>query len=161
MKTDETNKKGKPWVSTIRRESGLIEHIDSNGVGHPAYGSVHWMKINGFDSMGIHGCNGSCQDKDWQIASLTEGIEIANKIIKQNLVETRKLIAASQTLYHIEELFKKGATKKEIENAVKVYTQHQLGPHGRCPDCKMLVNIGNWHHDHIEKCTKCGREREK
>ena len=73
----------KPWVGTIRRETGLIEHIDKHGVGHPAYGSVHWMKIHGIESMGIHGCNGSCNDKDWQIADLREGVEYANNIIKK------------------------------------------------------------------------------
>jgi len=74
----------KPWVSTIRRASGLVEHICKCGVGHPAYGSVHWMELHGRKTMGVHGCCGCCQDKDWQIADLKEGVEIANKNIVLN-----------------------------------------------------------------------------
>ena len=84
--------KKKPWVKTIRRDSGLIEHIDKDGVGHPAYGSVHWMKINGIEGMGIHGCNGACFDKDWQIASLKQSVEYANKIIVKQGNRIRELL---------------------------------------------------------------------
>lgn len=150
----------KPWVETIRRASGLIEHIDDKGVGHPAYGSVHWMKINGIDDMGVHGCNGSCSDKDWQIESLKDSVEYANHLIKDMIEGRKKYIAAAETLYLIDSMFEAGEDIEDIKKAVKVYTKHQLGPGGRCPDCKKLVCIGTWHHDHIEDCPKCGRERE-
>jgi len=71
----------KPWIKTIRRASGLVEHICKHGVGHPAYGSVHWHKLHGRDGMDVHKCCGCCADKDWQIADLKEGVEIANALL--------------------------------------------------------------------------------
>jgi hypothetical protein len=71
-----------PWVNTIRRESGLVEHICQHGTGHPAYGSVHWLGLHGIEGMGVHGCCGCCRDYKWVIADLRRGVEIANKILK-------------------------------------------------------------------------------
>jgi len=74
-----------PWVKTIRRETGLIEHICEHGVGHPAIGSVDWMnKQTDQDGWGIHGCDGCCHDKDWQLASLRDSVVIANDLIIQH-----------------------------------------------------------------------------
>lgn len=70
-----------PWVSTIRRETGLVEHICKHGVGHPAYGSCHWLKLNGIKDMGVHGCDGCCSDANWIIADLKESVEIANSLL--------------------------------------------------------------------------------
>lgn len=70
----------KPWNKTIRRETGLIEHICEHGVGHPAHGSVHWMKLNGSDGFGSHGCDGCCHDAKWQLADAREGCEKANEM---------------------------------------------------------------------------------
>ena len=74
-------KSKKPWVKTIRRETGLVEHICKHGVGHPAIGSVHWMKLNGVNGMEVHGCDGCCNTKEWRDADLLEGLEIANKLL--------------------------------------------------------------------------------
>jgi hypothetical protein len=77
-----TEKPNVPWIQTIRRSSGLIEHIDSNGCGHPAAASVHWMELNGVECMGIHGClGGACQTLEWKLADATEGYKIANKLL--------------------------------------------------------------------------------
>lgn len=70
-----------PWVETIRRESGLIEHICKHGVGHPAIGSVQFMELNGVEMMGVHGCDGCCHDPEWQLADAREGLLIANKML--------------------------------------------------------------------------------
>ena len=71
-----------PWTRTIRRETGLIEHICKHGVGHPAFGSVDWMKrTTDQESWSVHGCDGCCHDDQWQLASLRESVEIANQII--------------------------------------------------------------------------------
>lgn len=80
-----------PWVETIRRETGLVEHVCKHGVGHPAHGSVHWMELHGIKDMGIHGCDGCCMEKDWIIADLKASTEIANTHIKK-LVEKIKRI---------------------------------------------------------------------
>jgi hypothetical protein len=69
------------WIKTIRRESGLIEHICEHGVGHPAIGSVHWMELNGFASMGAHGCDGCCRDPEWIKDDLMEGMFRANELL--------------------------------------------------------------------------------
>jgi hypothetical protein len=87
----------KPWVKTIRRESGLIEHICEHGVGHPAYASVHWMEINGHHKMGVHGCDGCCTKPEWIVADLTEGIQKANEIIK-NLIKKSRIEAPKKTI---------------------------------------------------------------
>lgn len=71
----------KPWVQTIHRETGLVEHICEHGVGHPAAASVHWLKIHGFDGYEVHGCDGCCQSAEWRIADATEGYERANFLL--------------------------------------------------------------------------------
>ena len=80
----------KPWVQTIRRETGLIEHVCKCGVGHPSAGSVHWMKLNGIKSMGVHGCCGCCRDQKWQMEDLWSGLRIANKLLFDELKRKKK-----------------------------------------------------------------------
>lgn len=72
---------------TIRRETGLIEHICTHGVGHPNAGSIqfmHWYFKEYLDyapgtplyeislsphvedsHWGVHGCDGCCGGKDF------------------------------------------------------------------------------------------------
>jgi len=72
---------------TIRRETGLIEHICPHGIGHPNAGSIqymHWYFKDYYDfapgtplyemplspyadgsHWGIHGCDGCCSGKDF------------------------------------------------------------------------------------------------
>lgn len=93
----------KPLVSTIRRESGLIELVCKCGCGHPAYGSVHWLKLHGKDGMDVHGCCGCCRTPEWQLADAREGVEIANGIIKRQQERLRLayagLVALEDKLY--------------------------------------------------------------
>lgn len=52
--------------STIRRETGLVEHVCAHGVGHPNAGSILWMQEEtGHESWGIHGCDGCCTREDF------------------------------------------------------------------------------------------------
>lgn len=85
-----------PWKQTIRRETGLIEHVCEHGVGHPAWGSADWMALtypNDEEAVSreelqhswmIHGCDGCCQKWGWGEASMRESIRIANDIIMQH-----------------------------------------------------------------------------
>ena len=82
----------KPWQQTIRRGSGLIENICEHGTGHPAAASVHWARINGNESMGVHGCCGCCQSPEGQLADATEGYEKANELLLQEM-KKHKLLA--------------------------------------------------------------------
>lgn len=84
-----TEKPNVPWIQTIRRSSGLVEHIDKDGCGHPALGSVIWMGLNGIDGMGIHGCNGACHSPEWRLADAVEGLKIANTLLF-NLTKEKK-----------------------------------------------------------------------
>ena len=84
--------KDRPWKVELRRETGLVELVCEHGVGHPAYGSVHWMKLNGHDSMGVHGCDGCCKSTEWMLADLRDGVEIANEIIKRQQYRLRCLL---------------------------------------------------------------------
>ena len=84
-----TEKPGVPWVQTIRRSSGLIEHICKHGVGHPAAASVHFLELNGIECMGIHGCDSCCHDLNWKLADATEGYKIANQLLF-NLIKEKK-----------------------------------------------------------------------
>lgn len=78
-----------PWCSTIRRSSGLIEHICEHGVGHPAIGSVQFMELNGAEMMGVHGCDGCCHTPEWRLADALEGLKIANELLF-NLIKEKK-----------------------------------------------------------------------
>ena len=86
-------KMSKPWVKTIRRESGLVELVCKCGVGHPAYGSVHWLKLHGKDGYEVHGCCGCCRTPEWQLADAREGVEIANGLVKRYWSAYRKSAA--------------------------------------------------------------------
>jgi hypothetical protein len=71
-----------PWIKTVRRENGIIEHICKHGVGHPAMGSVDFMtQVNGDNAYGIHGCDGCCSDPEWKLADAQNGCRIANRYI--------------------------------------------------------------------------------
>jgi hypothetical protein len=75
-----------PWVETIRRETGLIEHICEHGVGHPVFGSADWQalmsKSDRHDNAWmVHGCDGCCGDPEWKLESLKESVRRANDII--------------------------------------------------------------------------------
>lgn len=92
------------YIKTIRRETGLIEHICEHGIGHPAYASADWIarvyhKENSESSLEenrnawlVHGCDGCCQYDEWEIQSLKESVEIANQIIIQHKEYIRKEI---------------------------------------------------------------------
>lgn len=83
----------RPWIRTIRRETGLIEHICKHGVGHPAIGSVQWMEITtGLASWSVHGCCGCCNEIDWIIEDLAEGSMMANKLLRQANILNAKLL---------------------------------------------------------------------
>lgn len=79
------------FVKTIRRETGLIEHICKHGIGHPAYASADWIARTSCtedsefsevrDAWMIHGCDGCCNSAEWQLESLRNSVEIANQII--------------------------------------------------------------------------------
>lgn len=77
----------KPWVSIIRRESGLLEQMCVHGTGHPVYGSADWQAIQYNHSRDdsnvwlIHGCCGCCSDPEWQKESLKESVRWANDLI--------------------------------------------------------------------------------
>lgn len=89
------------FKSTIRRETGLIEHICQHGCGHPAYGSVDWMEmVTGDDSWGIHGCcqESCCSKLDWILEDLMQGIEAANSIIIDQHEVIDELIGQLKTI---------------------------------------------------------------
>ena len=81
----------KPWEDTIRRASGLIEHVCKHGVGHPAIGSVLWMAANGMKDMGVHGCDGCCRSPEWQLTDAIDGLKIAT----MHMFQFRKAAYAS------------------------------------------------------------------
>ena len=74
-----------PWVRTIRRASGLVEHVCQHGVGHPAIGSVLWLDRAGPEgakgSWGTHGCDGCCRAPAWRLADALEGLRIATELL--------------------------------------------------------------------------------
>lgn len=52
------------WT-TIRRETGLVEHVCSHGVGHPNfYSAARLNNYRDFDDNPwlVHGCDGCCSD---------------------------------------------------------------------------------------------------
>lgn len=70
------------WV-TIRRETGLVEHLCEHGTGHPNWGSALWLAeaqvaeekargvkdslslLNHHSSWLVHGCDGCCKKSDF------------------------------------------------------------------------------------------------
>lgn len=84
------------YSKTIRRETGLIEHLCEHEIGHPAYASADWIaRVNHKEASEfsleenrnawlVHGCDGCCNSTEWQIQSLKESVEIANQIIIQH-----------------------------------------------------------------------------
>lgn len=87
----------------IRRETGLIEAICSeHGVGHPVYGSAHWLSLvtdNSVDTWMVHGCCGCCNDTEWQMSTLETSVEIANQLVldHKELIEVLTEIATEET----------------------------------------------------------------
>lgn len=80
----------KPWKQTIRRASGLVEHVCEHNTGHPADASVHWMELNGNECMGVHGCCGCCQSPEWKLADAIEGYEKANELLLQAMRKIKR-----------------------------------------------------------------------
>lgn len=81
-----------PWVRTIRRETGLVEHKCSHGVGHPAEASADWQgQIRGHapGTWMSHGCDGCCGSVEWQLADLREGVHRANELLIEFAAEAR------------------------------------------------------------------------
>ena len=81
-----------PWVRTIRRETGLVEHKCSHGVGHPAEASADWQdQIRGHapGTWMSHGCDGCCRSTEWQLADLREGVHRANELLIEFAAEAR------------------------------------------------------------------------
>lgn len=81
-----------PWVRTIRRETGLVEHKCSHGVGHPAEASADWQdQIRGHapGTWMSHGCDGCCGSTEWQLADLREGVHRANELLIEFAAEAR------------------------------------------------------------------------
>lgn len=77
-----------PWDRTLRRETGLLEHICKHGVGHPVEGSADWMALEYGVSRKknpytVHGCDGCCNSIEWQMASLRESVRRSNDIIHE------------------------------------------------------------------------------
>ena len=84
----------KPWIQTIRRESGLIEHICRHGTGHPAIGSVHWMELNGIECMDVHGCDGCCRNIEWKLADVIEGLKVVCSIGPETKSQKESLLSS-------------------------------------------------------------------
>lgn len=72
-----------PWEETIRRETGLIEHVCKCGVGHPAIGSVQWLQLRTGQDYGVHGCCGCCRSPEWKLADAQEGCRKANELLSE------------------------------------------------------------------------------
>ena len=101
-----------PWVSETRRESGLVELVCKCGVGHPAPGSVHWLRLHGKESMGVHGCCGCCRTPEWRLAAAVRGYEKANEILKNTLANYRN---ACGLIMELHELLFKAETKGKTD----------------------------------------------
>lgn len=111
MKTVETM----PWVGETRRENGLVELVCKCGVGHPAPGSVHWMKLHGKEMMDVHGCCGCCQTPEWKLAAAIASYEKANELLKDTLTKYKQ--AAGMYLFlrmSIERIRRKSKAIREI-----------------------------------------------
>ncbi len=76
---------------TIRRETGLVEHVCEHGVGHPNHGSIIWMEENmGQDSWGVHGCDGCCKHDDFP-GTLEYAVRHCHMLIGQRNAKITKL----------------------------------------------------------------------
>jgi len=98
-----------PWVSTIRRETGLVENVCKCGVGHPAHASIHWLELHGKAGHGTHGCCGCCGccgTPEWKLADAQAGCRIANSILYDTLKNFRS--AATLILDLREQLLRGG-----------------------------------------------------
>ena len=89
-----------PWVDTVRRASGLTEHICSCGVGHAAVGSVHWFALHGVGQMGVHGecAKRCCRDPKWVLADALEGMRVANTLLARALHRHAETVRAFSAL---------------------------------------------------------------
>lgn len=110
------------FKDTIRRETGLVEHFDQHGCGHPCYASADWLalmeadagqgsRVANREAYLVHGCTGACRDKDWQIESLTNSIHMAHdwllrriKVIRAGVETIAKL---RERINRLEEELKK------------------------------------------------------
>ena len=84
----------KPWVKTIRRETGLVEHVCKHGVGHPACGSVMWMEATlderSKGTWGVHGCDGCCHATEWRLTDAMDGLRLATGYMAKYREKYRK-----------------------------------------------------------------------
>ncbi len=81
---------------TIRRETGLVEHVCQHGIGHPNAGSIIWMEEKtGQDGWGVHGCDGCCTRDNWP-GTLEHAVRHCHKIIGER--NARILVLARETL---------------------------------------------------------------
>lgn len=80
---------------TIRRETGLVEHLCPHGVGHPNPGSVIWMaEVTGQESWGVHGCDGCCRDESFP--SLEDSLRHCHAIIRQQRSRLHDLLTEQE-----------------------------------------------------------------
>lgn len=88
---------------TLRRETGLIEHVCEHGTGHPNAGSIEFMtyayRMDKDDlkipstpaaksTWGIHGCDGCCSRKDFPGTA----VGAINHTIKRYVAEKPELL---------------------------------------------------------------------
>jgi hypothetical protein len=111
--------KARPWESTIRRESGLVEHVCRHGVGHPAAASVHWLAIHDRPAMGTHGCDGCCATMEWILADASDGYKIANGLLKTSVQMNRVFCAEIQKLRTEKETKKRDNRPKSKRRKVR------------------------------------------
>lgn len=79
------------WI-TIRRETGLVEHVCEHNVGHPNHGSALWLAeayeiegddvFDGYAARLIHGCDGCCAREDFP-GTLFESLRHAHNMIRE------------------------------------------------------------------------------
>ena len=78
------------------RDSGAIAYKSGNLF---KYNGFSWSIIEGTDQdgWGIHGCDGCCHVKDWQLASLRDSVVIANDLIIQHQEYIKRLEGGIKT----------------------------------------------------------------
>jgi len=110
----------KPWAQTIRRESGLIEHICKHGCGHPAYGSIVYLNsLTGDSGHGTHGCDECCADPEWKMEDYKEGCQIANQHLAK---QVKRLNLYKEFIYNTDPKIAK-AWFDWLEKKIKVETE--------------------------------------